>query len=119
MSYSGECSGCGKCCQGTVFNPELGKSLTFYCENLVISGPIGTPQATMCSIHSTRTLGMKVTYYTADGKSGYEGRCLSTYPREQDAIPPECSYSWQGSDKQPRWSIGYAPSLGNLISEIY
>jgi len=21
--------------------------------------------------------------------------------------------------KQPRWSIGYAPSLGNLISEIY
>jgi len=119
LSYTGECNGCGKCCTGDIFDPATGKFTTYYCENLVVAGPIGTPQATLCSVHNNRTLGMKVTYYTADGAGGYEGRCLSTYPREQDAIPPECSYSWQGSDKQPRWSIGYAPSLGNLISEIY
>lgn len=50
---------------------------------------------------------------------GYYSRCLMTYPRKVDAIPPECSYKWEGSNKQPRWSLGYKPTLGNMVTEIW
>ncbi len=119
MSYSGDCNGCGKCCTGMSWNPNEQKLVTVYCENLILGDKPGRPQATLCAIHKTRTLGMKVKFYTGDGEGSYEGECLSIYPRTQDAIPPECSYKWNSKEKQPRWSIGYAPSLGNLISEIY
>jgi uncharacterized cysteine cluster protein YcgN (CxxCxxCC family) len=119
MSYSGDCNSCGKCCTGTTWNPHEQKLVTVYCENLILGETPGRPQATMCAAHKTKTLGMKVIFYTGDGVGSYEGQCLSIYPRTQDAIPPECSYKWQGNNKQPRWPIGYAPSLGNLISEIY
>lgn len=117
--YQGDCNGCGKCCTGLVFRSETGAFVTAYCENLVVADRVGRPQATLCAVHGKRKIGMKVNFFLADGTGGYEGRCLSTYPREQDAIPPECSYTWRSDKPKPRWHVGYAPRLGNLVSEIW
>lgn len=139
MSYVGDCNSCGRCCSGFIFIE--GKRIETRCENLVVAEPIGRPQATLCAVHGKRTLGMPIRMFLLVGhdkiklkprspgwstliadiinKSYYISRCLSTYPRPQDAIPPECSYRWQENKPQPRWSVGYNPSLGNLISEIH
>jgi len=116
MSYVGDCNSCGKCCSGFVFIG--GTRIETRCENLVVAERIGRPQATLCAVHGKRTLGMPIRMFLENGSS-YQSRCLSTYPRPQDAIPPECSYRWQENKPQPKWSVGYKPSLGNLISEIH
>ncbi len=116
-SYEGNCNGCGSCCAGFIFIG--GTRIETRCENLVVAEPIGRPQATLCSVHGKRTLGMPIRMLLENGRS-YRSRCLATYPRPQDAIPPECSYKYVGpSEKKPRWSIGYKPELGNLVCEIY
>jgi hypothetical protein len=79
MSYSGDCNSCGKCCTGTTWNPHEQKLVTVYCENLILGETPGRPQATMCAAHKTKTLGMKVIFYTGDGVGSYEGQCLSNW----------------------------------------
>ena len=115
--YTGDCNKCGACCTANVFIPSVGM-VHARCENLVIGEAVGQSEATFCRAHEKIYVGMPIRMLFSNG-SGFESRCLSSYPREQDAIPPECSYTWNSKEKQPRWSIGYAPSLGNLISEIY
>jgi hypothetical protein len=44
----------------------------------------------------------------------YESKCLMEYPRNFDAIPPECSYEWEGDKPQPKCHINYTPKLVNI-----
>lgn len=49
---SGECCRCGLCCA----TPD-----GFRCENLLVVGNLGAPDATVCAVYGTRTNGMAIT----------------------------------------------------------
>ena len=115
MAYSGECNGCGACCTSVRTDPKTGKEHRFYCEHLqLVKRAIGQEGSTRCKVHSKRTVGMPVQFRTKNKKLGYLSACLPTYPRNKDAIPPECSYIWlneEGGLPQPQWSEGYTPQI--------
>ena len=54
MRLIGECSRCGLCCSG------VWAGRPFVCEHLVLTGQIGTPQATRCNAYDRRFNGMAV-----------------------------------------------------------
>ena len=110
MSYEGTCNGCGKCCTATHIHPQLG-IVRARCCYLVDIREIGQLKATLCSVYERRVLGMPITMMVDGTNYSYQSSCYSTYPNEQDAIPPECSYLWQGQNEQPRWHLTYAPKL--------
>jgi len=111
VSWSGECVGCGHCCQKT-FISSNGVAEIYRCQNLMSLGRIGEPDATACSVYAARTDDMPITMISLDGKSAYMSACLPSYPRTQDATPPECSYRFVPDaliQVVPRWSLTYAP----------
>jgi hypothetical protein len=72
---------------------------------------LGQPKATLCGVYKRRVLGMPITMLVDGTTYSYQSSCYSTYPDKKDAIPPECSYVWQGDEPQPRWHLTYAPKL--------
>lgn len=52
---------------------------------------------------------MPIVMMREDGVA-YKSNCYSTYPEKQDAVPPECSYKYEG-EEQPQWFLGYTPKL--------
>lgn len=63
----GTCNRCGICC----FSPD-GEAR---CENLVVEGFPGDPDATRCGVWETRTHGMPIRMVRWDGTLAYESRC--------------------------------------------
>lgn len=101
MSYVGECNSCGVCCSYA----------GYACEHLLQFDKLGNPGASACSIWDKRTYGMLIVMRNTRGEKAYS-KCITVYPRPQDAVPPQCSYVWDGQErKQPLWHITYAPKL--------
>ena len=104
--YVGDCNSCGACC-------VTRKNGHYYrCQNLGVMDRIGSPDATFCAVHKTRTEGMPIIMCEVGGSDAFIAACLASYPRPEDAIPPECSYRWEPGELvqlQPAWSIGYIP----------
>ena len=106
MSYSGECNGCGRCCEATAYG------ISFRCENLLQLDKLGKPGASECAVYATRTTGMPIMMVSPNGDYRYQSQCLPEYPRKHDAVPPECSYVWVSEiELAPKWHPGYSPSL--------
>lgn len=107
--YTGDCNGCGLCCTAKI-NGKL-----YVCEHLALHGMLGREGATRCKVHDTRKVGMPVRQIPVDGESSPRwSHCLPTYPREKDAVPPECSYVWENQENglvQVQWEEGYVPEL--------
>jgi len=88
-------------------------------------GRLGNEGATACALHQAKYVGMPIWMVSADGQLRYPSHCLATYPRNQDAVPPECSYVWQAAnrhgspqgDEQPQWHMGYTPSMPENVTE--
>ena len=116
--YTGNCNGCGACCRSTFIHPTLGV-VEAHCSNLLEIGRKNTPGSTFCAVYEARTLGMPIRMVVdAMPTLGWESRCYMSYPQSKDAIPPECSYVFDGNPKdKPRWGIAYRPTLGDLISQ--
>lgn len=117
MSYAGECVSCGQCCTANVWIPTVG-FMQARCENLLVAEGIGQPQSTVCVVHEKIYDGMAIKMKFPNGTT-FESRCLGSYPRKQDAIPLECSYQWNSPTKQPKWTTGYMPKLGDLVTQIF
>ena len=68
----GDCNKCGLCC--VVDAPEGGY---LKCLNLIVRDwdKIGQPEATKCSLHSSRTDGMKIYLVDRHGKLRGESKC--------------------------------------------
>lgn len=106
--WLGSCNSCGQCCQATLYGH------TFRCQNLLVTGSVGQPDATSCAVYHLRSDGMPIVMRSLDGEFAYASQCLATYPRPKDAIPPECSYVFAPDDLvqiKPEWSITYAPTF--------
>ena len=110
MSYTGDCNLCGRCCEITVNHIERGATV-FRCSNLGVFDQIGIAGATLCMVWDKRWQGMPIVMVSEDGKIAFHSRCMMTYPRDTDAIPPECSYQWDSKEPQPKWHLGYAPGM--------
>ena len=115
--YAGNCNSCGRCCAALIPDSS-GSLMEAHCLNLVVHKQIGQEQSSHCAAYEKRWLGMPIVMATAAG-IGYYSRCKMNYPTKHDAVPPECSYKWESSDRQPKWSLGYTPKMGNLITEIW
>lgn len=112
VMYLGECNGCGLCCSAKV------NGVQYVCENLETLHEIGTEGATRCRVHSTRKMGMPVKQIPVDGVGEIVmSHCLPTYPRNKDAIPPQCSYVWIAG-VQPVWHEGYEPMIDESEVEL-
>lgn len=108
MSYTGQCNGCGLCCR--CFLEVAGQLREFRCRELVVLGPLGKPGATFCRVHAVKYPGMPIALESAAGDQGTSD-CAADYPRDQDAVPPECSYVYVGDpDKKPKWTPDFLPA---------
>lgn len=113
MSYSGDCNKCGACCQYTMLTIDGNGSPVFVkarCDNLIGGDDKYIQYPKICAVHEERELGMPTKMRFPNG-TWYRSQCLTVYPRPQDAIPPQCSYSWEGKAEQPKWNITYGPSM--------
>ena len=109
MSYTGDCVHCGHCCTDRVYIPGRGLVIG-HCEHLIMEKELGQPEATRCAIHDQERYGKEITIKYPGG-SFVKSKCLSTYPRGQDAIPSECSYVYIGVEKEkPIWFGLYSPT---------
>lgn len=107
MAWSGECNLCGRCCEATVFL-ETGM-VTFSCIYLLTMDRIGKPGASFCAMHKRKKDGMPILMVSEDKTRSYESHCLSSYPTEKDAVPPECSFVWEGELTKPKWTLTFSP----------
>lgn len=82
---TGSCNRCGACC--TI--QQSGKR--YDCLNLIQLGPVGKPEATKCSIHEFRYLGMPIVMQSEDGDAIPE-TCVPDFPGPNDRLPECCSY---------------------------
>ena len=106
--YTGICNQCGKCC--TYTDPNTGDE--YRCDNLEVIKPLGQPEASRCLVHKEKWVGKPITMRSVRFPiASYPSKCLASYPRNEDAIPPECSFVWDNNGKQPRWHPGYTPNL--------
>ena len=113
MSYKGECSCCGKCCEKVEMSQD-GFLVLFRCENLLTFDKTGKPSATACAAYAHRTNGMPIVMRSLDGRFAYRSKCLASYPRPEDAVPPECSYKFVPDELvqvEPQWDIRYVPAI--------
>ena len=111
--WTGTCNACGICCVVRTLVPEMKREVEFRCDNLLVSDKIGRSGATFCAVWETKRDGMPTTMRSAEGYS-YKSKCLASYPRPTDAVPPECSYKFVPDELvqiQPQWSLGYLPSM--------
>lgn len=98
--YEGSCNCCGRCCTGTFFVPELGRTVVGVCENLESVGGlhIGSADATRCKVYSTRYRGMPIVLRAEDSHC-IRSVCTPEFPETLNGVHPDCSYRWVGPDK--------------------
>lgn len=112
--WAGDCSCCGICCVNRKLVPEFGRVIEFRCANLLVSDTIGRPGATFCAIWDVKRDGTPITMQCAEYGLSYPSKCLASYPRPHDAVPPECSYEFVPDELvkiRPAWEMGYLPEL--------
>lgn len=107
MSYFGTCNRCGLCCVHK--NIEVGKKgevflFVGHCEHLRgFGGDSLLPYPTFCDVYDKREYLMPITMHFPNGLH-YPSVCVATFPRPNDAIPPQCSYVWEGHpEHKPKW----------------
>ena len=108
--YEGACNQCGACCCKNEVAPN-GFLVAFRCIFLLQADKVGKPGATVCAAYAHRYDGLPITMVSVDGRYSYPSKCLASYPRPTDAIPPECSYRFVGEGATPKWNVLYAPEL--------
>ncbi len=72
----GDCNRCGLCCL----------PFGYRCINLIISKPLGEPQATKCAVYSHRWDGMPIMLLDTEGNIVGHSKCHKGCPMEIEAI---------------------------------